>query len=424
MQNGRKKILLIGYHFPPLGGSAAIRPLKIVKHIKTFGWDSIVLTVKNPDWYYAYDPGLLTELNADVKIIKSFTLKASWLYRTLNPLRVKKLDHLIKAYLVMPDDYLGWLPGAYAAGIAAIRKYDPQIIYSTCGPMTSHIVAHLLKRRTGLKWIAEFRDEWLEDPGLALPTPFHRRFHHRVERLVVQNADKIITMAPAVNQLLSKHLNNTDKFETIPAGFDPEDLTHSGPEDRTRKPADKFTLTFTGLFYNSFQPKPLLNAISELIVEGKVPQENVVVKFVGANSKSELNGADRYGISEFTGFQPRTAALQQAVQSDALLLLLSQERGRHVIPSKTFEYLAAGKPILALIPENGSVADLLRETKSGLIVDFHDVAGIKNAFYTLFSEWQQGRTSVYLPDRKAVEQYSQINLFKKMAKMLDDIACI
>jgi len=230
-------------------------------------------------------------------------------------------------------------------------------------------------------------------------------------------------MAPAVSQLLSKHLNNTDKFETIPAGFDPEDLTLSDPEDNPRKSADKFTLTFTGLFYNTFRPKPLLNAISELIGEGKVPQENIVVKFVGANSKNELNGADRYGISEFTGFQPRATALQQAAHSDALLLLLSRERGRHVIPSKTFEYLAAGKPILALIPENGSVADLLRETKSGLIVDFNDVAGIKNAFYTLFCDWQQGRSSVYLPDRKAVELYSQINLFKKMAKMLDDITC-
>jgi glycosyltransferase involved in cell wall biosynthesis len=421
MRDSRKKILLIAYHFPPIGGSAAIRPLKISKHISAYGWNPIILTAKNPDWYYAHDPDLLKELDTNSQIIKSYALHSSWVYRILNPFRMKKLDRLISSCLIMPDDYIGWLPWAYVSGLAAIKKYDPQIIYSTSGPMTCHLVAQLLKRKTGLKWIAEFRDEWLEDPSLSLPTRFHRSFHHWVEGRVVKNADRIITMAPAVNKLLSKHLNTADKFETIPAGFDPEDRANHLNKECTRRESGKFTLTFTGLFYDSFRPISLLTALSELISEGKIPKESLAVKFVGANTRRQLNGADRYGISEFTGFQPRTEALKQAFVADALLLLLSQERGRHVIPSKIFEYLASGKPILALIPENGEVAKLLKETDSGLIVDFNDVPGIKSTFYKLFCAWQQGRINSYIPDMKKVEQYNQIKLFERMAGTFDEV---
>jgi|GEM_PF-2049212 len=416
-----KKLLLIAYYFPPLGGSGALRPLKIAKYISYYGWDPIIITVKNPDWYYAHDPGLLKELDSNVAILKTFAIKSSWIYRVLNPLRIKKLDEVIRVYFLLPDVHIGWLPHTYFSVLKAVKKYNPQIIYSTSGPLTCHLVAYLLKKKTGLPWIAEFRDEWIEDPKLVIPTPLHKLIHYKAEKLIVENADKIISMAPVFNELLSKHLNTQSKFETIQAGFDPDDIIPNNSPKLTNKNTNTFRLVFTGLFYDTFRPKPLIKAITDLIAEGKIPKKGVTVNFVGANSKRELNGVDKFGICEFTGFLPRKEAIKIASKSDALLLLLSKERGKDVIPSKTFEYLSSGKPILALVPKNGEVAKLIKKTNAGLVVEFDDIENIKSSFLILYNEWKHNCINKYTPDKKVIEKYSQKKLIGKLAGIFNEV---
>jgi len=418
--NNKNNLLMIAYHFPPQGGSAALRPLKIAKYLPSFGWKPNILTVRNPDWYYAHDPELLAELNPKIKIIKAPMFKSLWLYRMINPMRIEKFDNFIKRFLIHPDDQIGWLLFAYFYAINTINKDNIKAIYSSSGPITCHLIAYLIKKQTNIPWIADFRDEWFEAPNNDMPTNIHIKFHLKIENMVVKNADKIVCMAPVFVEFLKKHTNDLKKFYTIPAGFDPDDIISIKKLNSNNKISKKFTLTFTGLFYNTFRPKALLQAVSELIAKGKIDRDKIKIKFVGGNSFSDLDYKDKFEICEFTGFLPRIKALKHAAESNALLLLLSSERGKDVIPSKIFEYLALKKPILGIVPINGEVANIIRKTRSGIVADFDNVNEIKRAILELYNKWQKNELH-QKQDIKEINKYNQINLVGKLAEILKDI---
>lgn len=420
--NTQKKcdLLMIAYYFPPIGGSGALRPFKLAKYLPSFGWNPHILTVKNPDWYYANDPELLEELPPDIIIKRSFMLRSAWLYHVLNPLRIRKFDQALRRFLVLPDDQIGWIPFAYFSAANIIRKYKVKAIYSTSAPLSCHLIAYFIKRKKNIPWIADFRDEWFENPNLNHPTSVHRMLHYKLEGLVVNNCDKVIAPAARFCRLLAKHCPDSNKFSTIPMGFDPKDFTqqitlgdHSG-EGR------KFVLAFSGLFYGSFRPNIFLNAISELIEEGKVSPKKIKVQFVGANTPNDIDFKDVHGLCEFTGFISHKEALEYLRKANALLLLLSKERGKDVIPSKTFEYMASGKPILALVPSSGEVAKIIQKTNTGLVVNFEDVDSIKKAYLQLYKQWET-RQNNFHPDKEVISKFNQKHLTKELALLLNEI---
>lgn len=348
-------------------------------------------------------------------------LRSSWLYAILNPLRVSGVDQRIRALLMHPDPQIGWLPSAYFSARRIVSKREIRVLYSSSAPLTSHLIAYLTKKKTGLPWIAEFRDEWLENPDLRLPTSLHRRLHYRLEEAVVRYADKVVVMAPAFAEFLSKHSTDSGKFLHIPAGFDPDDyLQERGEPKAIGDGRGRFTMAFTGLFYGSFRPDGLLKAVTELIQEHRIRRDEVKIQFVGANSPADLGIEDSYGIFHFTGFVPRREALRHLMKADALLLLLSKERGDYVLPTKTFEYVGSGKPILALVPSNGETARILRKFKTARVVDFDDLSGTKSAFLHLFEQWRNKSADVPL-DRAELARFDLRSLTGDLATVLDDI---
>jgi len=413
---GRKKVLMIAYHFPPIGGAGALRALKTVKYLPLYGWDPIVLTVKNPDWYYAQDDQLIKDLPPAATIVRTFMLQSAWLYRILNPLRIRKLDLLLRRYAAHPDDQIGWLPFAVRAAAALIKNERMDAVYSTSAPLTSHLIASDICKRFGIPWMADFRDEWFENPDLSFPTDFYRRLHYRLEGRIVRTADQVVAAAPVFGRYLAKHCPGDPKFETITMGFDPEDY-----QDVRRSPGqrnEKFTISFSGMFYGNFRPDNLLKAVNALIDEGKIQRQTVCLRFIGANSSHDLREPDKHGVCEFTGFLPHARALHLAGQSDALLLLLSRERGKDVIPSKTFEYMALKKPVLALVPADGDSAQIVRQTGIGVVADFESVQDNRQAYFQMYQEWSKG-TLKNTPDIDKIREYSYINLTGRFAALLD-----
>ena len=410
-----KKLLMIAYYFPPLGGSGALRPFKLAKYLPDFGWNPIVLTVKNPDWYYAYDPSLLQELPPEVEVVKDFMLRSAWIYRILNPLRIQKFDTVLRRHFIQPDDQMGWIPFGYLRAIKLLNIHSVKIIYSTSAPLSCHLIAYLIKKKTGIPWIADFRDEWFENPEFNFPTIFHRKLHYKLENLIVNSCDKVITAAPIFGQLLAKHTIDRKKILTITMGFDLDDFPK-----RENKRKKRFVLAFSGLFYGSFRPNNFLKAVEELIAEKKISPEKIKVMFIGANTESDTNFTDTHGICEFKGFVTHKKSLQYLSEADALLLLLSKERGENVIPSKTFEYMASKKPILAIVPSEGKVAKIIRKSNTGIIADFDNIKEIKTAYYQLYCQWKNKKVEFY-PIRKEVCKFDQRRLTKKFASLIDEL---
>jgi glycosyltransferase involved in cell wall biosynthesis len=407
---------MIAYHFPPIGGAGALRPLKTAKYLPLYGWDPIILTVKNPDWYYAQDHHLLKDLSPAATIIRTFMLRSAWLYRILNPLRIRKLDLLLRRYAAHPDDQIGWFPFAVRAAAALIKNERIDAVYSTSAPLTSHLIAYWVCKRFGIPWLADFRDEWFENPDLPLPTAFYRRLHYRLEGRIVRTAGQVIAAAPVFGRYLAKHCPDDPKFETITMGFDPDDYRDVASAPKRRN--EKFTISFSGLFYGNFRPDNLLKGVNALIDGGKIQRKMVCLRFIGANSAHDLREPDKHEICEFTGFLPHARALHLAGQSDALLLLLSRERGRDVIPSKTFEYMALKKPVLALVPADGDSARIVRETGIGVVAGFESVQDNMQAYFQMYQQWSNG-TLKNMPNIDKIKEYSYINLTSRLAALLD-----
>lgn len=414
-----KNILVIAYYFAPLAGAGALRPLKLCKYLPSSGWIPTIVTVKNPDWHYAVDYQLLNEIPPQAKIFRTRMLRSAWLYRTLNPFRVRRWDLFLNHYLIHPDDQIGWLPLALQKGIRLVKQGRFDAIYSTSGPLTAHLIAYWIKKRVGIPWVADFRDEWFENPDLPLPTNLHRRLHYRLEGSIVQTATRIITAAPIFSRLLLKHLQDESKVETITMGFDPADYPEA--DAAARQTNNKFVVTFSGLFYGSFRPDRLLRVVNNLIEQGQIQRESVCLRFIGANTLEDLREPDRYGICEFTGFLSHEQALRLTGQSEVLLLLLSRERGKDVIPSKTFEYMALRKPVLALVPDDGEVAKIIRETGIGWVADFDNFHEIEHAFLQAYRQWANGSWSIR-PSIDEIEKYSYPKLTARFASLLDQIA--
>ena len=402
-----------------MGGSGALRPAKLAKYLPDFGWNPLIVAARNPDWYYAYDTALLEELPDEIEITRTFMLRCAWIHRLLNPLRIRKMDKLLSRFLIQPDDQIGWIPFAYSSGLDIVRRGSVKAIYSTSAPLSCHLIAYLIHRKTQIPWVADFRDEWFENPDFSFPTSLHRRFHYHLEERIVKTAHKVIAPAPEFCRLLTKHGGDDNKFVTIQMGFDAADFSDPSVSRADRK--SEFVISFSGLFYRSFRPSNLVKALNELIDEGKVPPERIQVKFVGANTADDIHCKDPHSICEFTGFVSHKEAVEHLKNSDALLLLLSEERGKNVVPSKTFEYMASGNPILAVVPSDGEVADIIRKSKTGIVADFRDIEAIKAAYLQLYRQWED-QSSWVEPDLSEIAKYDQKGLTKKFALLLDEIA--
>ncbi len=397
-----------------------MRPVKLAKYLPSYGWRPVVLTAKNHDWYYGRDEALIDELPDQIEICRSPMLRSAWIYRILNPLRSSAMDRWIRRFLVQPDDQVGWLPTAFSSGLKIIDGHSIQAMYSTSAPMSCHIIAYFLKKKTGLPWIADFRDEWYENPDHRYPTRFHRRFHFQLEKKVVAFADQIITAASGFCGLLSKHPGCEEKCSTIFMGYDPAEFEKVSSKQGAKDQAGIFTIAFSGLFYSYFKPARVISAINSLIESRDIPKDRIRLLFVGANTPGETGAIDNYGICRFTGFLSHSKALEHVKGSDALLLLLSRERGAYVVPSKTFEYMASGKPIIAIVPKQSEVASIIESTRTGTLVDYEDLEGIRMAVLRMYRSWESG-ASDFKPDLDKIAGYSQVEQTRDFVGLLESI---
>jgi hypothetical protein len=225
-----RTVLMLLYFFPPVGGISTSRNIRNVEYLPRSGWSPVVVTPADAG-YPVKDPSLLDLVAPSVEVIRTGSLEAghvrgwvSWLGRFLRvprpgrgravrpePIRdgssadssstaAREPDGLlfrIRRFVFFPDDQIGWLPFALRAALRRHRVAPVDVVYSTASPITSHLVAGLFKRRTGLPWVAEFRDPWL-GTALAKPIPWlHRRIKAKLERWIIQTADEVVFLAPS-----------------------------------------------------------------------------------------------------------------------------------------------------------------------------------------------------------------------------------
>ncbi|RMF59874.1 MAG: glycosyltransferase [Calditrichaeota bacterium] len=308
-------------------------------------------------------------------------------------------------------------------GLKVIRQENIQAIFSSAPPYTTHLIARNLKRATGLPWVADFRDSWigwLSTPQWR-PAP-SRAVERRMERSVLAEADRILTVSEGVKEdLLSRHPHLRDaRWSLLPNGFDPEDFP---PKTKNECVRDRLILTYSGSLYGPRNPEYLIRALEAMQQNGTPALEHLRLRLVGRVGQPILDRIDSSPVRELFEFKPymsHQASLALLQESDVLLLIIDDvPASRGILTGKLFEYIGAGKPILALAPD-GEAADLIRAHGLGRVVHPKNVSEIRDALAELIELKSNGKLQVKL-DRAVKEKFDRKTLTRRLAEILDGL---
>jgi len=249
-----KKLLVIsGRGFPPELDTGVIRTLKIVKYLSRFGYSSIVLA-PSMNVVKETDLSLMDDIPDDTEVVRS-----------INPLFMLEhhsLQKLIKGFLIFDND-LGWLPFGYSKARRILEKERIDAIFSSSPPVVSHIIASMLRERTGTPWVADFRDAWTGHQEYWAPTNHHKHFEESVENRVMGVADKLLFASDVqLEDFRRTHQSiPPEKLVFLPTGFDFEDFNGLTP-----RKTGMLTFSHVGTV-NYHYPLDFLRVFQELAVE-------------------------------------------------------------------------------------------------------------------------------------------------------------
>ena len=420
-----KKVLIISYYFPPMGMGGVQRALKFAKYLPSFGWQPIVLTVKDVD-YFAKDYTLLEELSIDAKIIRTGSfdpLRLSYLLKKGKSFESKAYTPKkaqAQSWIFFPDNKIGWLPFALASGLNLCKKEKIDLIFSTSPPPSAHLVGYLLKKLTGKAWLADFRDEWTGYHYQLLPTSLHRSMKEIMMGRIARNCNGIITVNQKIADLIRKKLSEPKLLEVIPNGFDQSDFKMGN-----FKKTEKFTIVHLGTFSLDNAPQPFFEALSNLLNQGKIDPDKLKLVIVGVPLGIDLDKLiTKYKLQKCIdnlGYLPHLQAVQKLIESDLLLLTISDApESKFITTGKLFEYLAAKKPILAIASRNGAAAEVINSTGAGEIIEPKEIEKIENKIIHFYQKYQKGEQE-FNPDLEKISQFERKYLTSRLVSIFETI---
>jgi glycosyltransferase involved in cell wall biosynthesis len=430
-----KKVLIIAYDFPPRGGGGVIRITKFVKYLPQFGWQPYVITVKNKNPLLK-DDKLVEEIPSIAKVFRLSTLMPDVFlkkYRStilsakldssvgksdqnLAKKIIKKLYSFFEQAFIIPDNKISWIPLAIFKGYQLVKKEKIDVIFSTSPPHSTQIIGFVLKKLTDKPWCEDYRDEWVGNPYFTPKFRFRMRIEQFLESLFLNNSDYIIVNTNnSKKNFLKRYQNNIKKrFFTITNGYDPNDFLNI---DSVIKKEDKFILSYIGSISIKRKPTIFFSALSKLLLEKPELKNNLAVNFIGPFYDAHREQIKQFRLSlivNIVGNVTHPESINYMVNSDALLLLLfPDEATEGIIPGKTYEYLKANKPILALVPK-GATADLIAEDNLSEVGDPVDELSVKDAIWQLYKN-RHKKHRLY----SSIDKFNRKFLTSQLANKLD-----
>ena len=415
------KALIVTYYWPPAGGSGVQRWLYFVKYLREFGIEPIIFTVENPS-YPITDTSLENHFPKDVEVIRQKIWEPGNLVSKNNqngsgflpekPGTVQKFKNYIRANFFIPDAKMFWI----RPSVKKIEKYlktNPVDFIITTGPPHSvHIIGKKVKEKTGIKWLADFRDPWTEiDYFHHLPlTKKSKSKHHLLEKEVLSQADIVTVVSKTMKQ-------NFDKFNSncivITNGYDDESIEKKPEMDKP------FTLSHIGMINADRNPVMLWEVLAELIENNEEFEAQLQINLVGHIADEVRNSIREYELERFvnyTKYIPNHAVGAFQLKSQVLLLLVNKvPSAKNIITGKVYEYLRSHRPILAIAPIDGDLAEIIDDTQSGLVIDFEDKDGLKKAIEIYFKHFLANELVI---ESVGIEKYHRKNLTEQLAEIL------
>lgn len=402
---------MIAFHFPPQAGSSGIlRTLNFAKYLPANGWMPIVLTA-NPRAYEECRDDLLKSIPEDTKVIRAFALDAA---RHLGIMRK------YPSVLALPDRWSTWWFGAVLAGLKAIHREKPAVLWSTYPITSAHLIGATLARWTGLPWVADFRDPMIN--GDYPSAPLQRRSWHWLEALVMRTATRcVFTTGRAAELYQQRYPEAAGKCVVIENGYDDEAFVGNAPL-RMGVNADQLLMLHSGIIYpRDRDPNAFFGAIASLVESGQLERQRLKIRFRAPHHGDEVAAlAKNHDLADVVEIAPPISyreAIGEMMGADLLLVF----QGAHFnsqIPAKIYEYLRTGRPILGLVDQLGDTATQLKQFEEVGLADISSQAEISS----LFQQWLSRREG---PDFLAAQQrnissvqhYSRASHTQKLAAL-------
>lgn len=433
-----KRVLIITYYWPPSGGSGVQRWLKMSKYLPENGWQPVIYTAKDAE-YPVEDPSLEQDVALEAEVIRRPIVEPYSFYKQFLGMKrgekvkagfinegekkngwKENLSVWLRGNLFIPDARCWWVKPSVRFLKRYLKEHPVDAMISTGPPHSMHLIAKALHKKFNIPWVADFRDPWTDIDfykDLKLTRCADKK-HHRLENQVLTEATKVVTIGWDCAKGLESH--GAKDVVVITNGYD--DLgkicvkTDENPSLRDHQSLP-FTMSHIGIIGENRNPETLWQAISELA------DKDLKIRLIGQVDNSVIESIKRNNIEklvEIVPYIPHNQVIEEQAKSDVLLLFVNNTpNAKGILTGKIFEYMASGRPILCIGPEDGDSARILNETQTGITVDFNDKEKMKSVILDYISKFQENQL---ITERKeAVEKYSRRNLTKEFVKILNGI---
>ena len=283
-----------------------------------------------------------------------------------------------------------------------------------------HMIGMKLSQETGLPWIADFRDPWTRIfyfKHLSM-TRMTEKWHHRMEKKVLDSADVVVAVSPLVQQEFQAMTQTP--VELITNGFDEWDFPRERDNDAAGGPDKPFIITHTGLFAADGNPTMLWEALSEKCSKDEAFDKALSIRLIGKTDSQIMEAIKAAGLGEKVtdmGYQPHDLAIREQRKASLLILPLRKEpEYKAVLPGKVFEYLASWRPVLGIGQPDGAMSFILNTTKTGVVLDWDDKASLECFVNLCWERHLKGELRVEDTDLK---EFTRVELTRSMAKLFD-----
>ncbi len=370
-----KRVLIITYYWPPNGGTGVFRWLKMSKYLPEHGWQPIIYTPSNPE-LVADDPELLKDVRPGTEVWQRPITEPFSLYKRFTGKKQEERVHTaflseegrsgwkedlalwVRSNFFVPDARVWWVRPSIAFLKERLRSQPVDAIITTGPPHSMHLIGRGLKRALGIPWVADFRDPWTGIDfykQLKLSARADAR-HRRMERSVLTEADRVITVSWSCAEELSV-IGGRD-VDVVTNGFDPADVP---------VPAavldNEWSLVHVGSMSATRDCPGLWKALAEQCAKDPVFRARFKLRFVGPVDRSVLESVDSAGLTthvERIGRVSHQEAMVLMQRARVLLLAINDvANSGGILTTKLFEYLSVGRPVLAVGAAGGDVARML-----------------------------------------------------------------
>ncbi len=416
------KALIITYYWPPAGGSGVQRWLYFVKYLRDFGIEP-VLFIPEKAAYPILDEKLNREVPNDLEVhsvniwepMRFFSQKNKKATAGFLP-KKKSIKAQILAYIranfFIPDARRFWINPVSNEVLKYLANNKIDWIITTGPPHSVHLIGKAVKEQSKIKWLADFRDPWTDiDYFHHLPhTKSSLQKHKNLENQVLKIADVVTVVS---EQMRKEYLKYNDSTFCITNGFDGDILDKPVTYD------NGFHITHIGSINADRNAGIFWETIKELVDENADFKKKLNINLIGEIDNEIQLDIDKYNLNKYCYIQayiPHQEVIRALSDSHVLLLLVNRvPSAKGIVTGKIFEYLQVKRPILAIAPPKGDLADIIHHTQSGIVVDFNDKQTLKTTLIAYFEAFQRNNLVV---NSINIQEYHRKNLTKQLAGLL------